>query len=255
MEGIHELTGVWVPAERIRQFVKGVPKKDGTRKFPIPEPERLEALYRFVTDPDGGILSEEEIVGRDISQQAADRLLEFLRQDLDQELLIPPETIAGTFSYSKEGRSGMVASQLVLEPPQKNGIIRAYLVERFYDNDVNRENLYRYAAKIGLPKNQRHEVRYSGWGIFTPEDNLLIFLKEDRSGKNRYYLALSTDIVHSGLGNLDTFTLLHHHFPHEIADGEPKKERVVKSYVLDLLGQNLQFFARSIKKEKADDKK
>ena len=44
-------------------------------------------------------------------------------------------------------------------------------------------------------------------------------------------------------------------FPHEIADGEPKKERVVKSYVLDLLGQNLQFFARSIKKEKADDKK
>ena len=224
MDDIYEETGVTVPFERIRQFVRGVPRKDGTRKFTTPENESLDAIYKFVTAPELYLLSEEDFESKDISQVAANRLLEYLRLGYENKIMPPSDAISGTFFHTRQVKSGRVVSELIIDNPQENGVVRVNQIERFYDHGSDREIAFRYVHKLGFPKNFKLQGSYSGWGAFTPEDNLFLFLKDNYSGKNRFYFTLSTDVVHSGSGKFETFTLLHHHFPFnssmEIPDGD-----------------------------------
>lgn len=240
-EAIDEYVGVRVPYESLRKFVNGVRQKDGTYKFQTPEPDRLKAIYDFVTHPEGRLLSIEELTERDFSVHAALRLLDFLEQDFDGERIMPPDEIAGTYYHWRDDPPFTWVSELTLAKPLENGVVKTNQVDRQYQNghalDLNA------LTTSGLPGGFKSEARHGGWGIMTPEDNFFIFLKEERVGRNRYYFTLASDFDHAADIKLTNLSLLHHDYPLEappdtLAGGD--KEVSIET----LVARNSQSFKR-----------
>lgn len=212
-EAIDEYTGVIVPPERLRQFVEGVKQEDGSFKFPVPKGERIKAIHDFVLDPELGLLTANEIEEREFDIQAAVRLLEYLDQDFDTERIVPPEAVAGRYETLEFELPLWVASELILSKPLENGVVKVNHVERTYGYNP------KAAPPKSIPENPRprlkEEVRHSGWAVLTPEDNFLIFLKEESLGKNRYFFTLESDLDHASEIPISKFYFLEHDYPLE----------------------------------------
>ena len=69
VEAIDLYTGTRIPYERLRVFVMGAKDSNGERKYSVPEAERLKAIFEFVTHPEPGLLTPEEM-GRQAARQA-----------------------------------------------------------------------------------------------------------------------------------------------------------------------------------------
>ena len=82
--------------------------------------------------------------------------------------------------------------------------------------------------KIGKwdPKERRANCRkrtvYAGWAIFTPEDNMLVFLKEADSRKNLYQFTLAAD-WYAPRTVAERLFLLKHNYPVRIGEHEPRR--------------------------------
>ena len=97
-EAIFLSTEVEVPPERLRQFIEGNRIKGGAgREFRSMQDDRLDAIAKFATDEDFGLISEAELREHAPSWHAAQRLLEYLKQDFDAERILPPSTLEGTY--------------------------------------------------------------------------------------------------------------------------------------------------------------
>jgi hypothetical protein len=96
-EAIGVSTDVEVPPERLRQFVEGVKTPDGGRRYLTMQDDRLDAIVRFATDEDNGLISEAELREHAPSWHAAQRLLEYLDQAFDKTRVLPPATLEGTY--------------------------------------------------------------------------------------------------------------------------------------------------------------
>ena len=212
-EAIDEYTGVKVPPERLRQFVEGVKQEDGSFKFPVPKGERIKAIHDFVLDPEIGLLTAKEIEERDYDVQAAIRLLEYLDQDFDTERIVPPKAVAGTYQEWRPVPPHWDISELILSSPLENGVVKVNHVQRVYEND---RMPARSRSKSGEPQERlKSEARHGGWAILTPEDNFLLFLKEEGVGKNRYFLTLESDLDHARPVPISKLSFLEHDYPLE----------------------------------------
>jgi hypothetical protein len=78
-EAIFLSAEVEVPPERLRQFVEGVKTPAGGRRLLTMQDDRLDAIAKFATDEDYGLISEAELREHAPSWHAAQRLLEYLR--------------------------------------------------------------------------------------------------------------------------------------------------------------------------------
>jgi len=230
-----------VPPERLRQFVEGVKTPGGGRRLLTMQDDRLEAIVKFVTDEDYGLISEAELREHAPTWHAAQRLLEYLRQEFDTERILPPATLEGTYRNGRLDDDSYVVRELTLQRASDDGLIQLVQIEDSYDIiDGHRLD--------NLSPEQREEVRdsrivYGGWAILTPEDNLLMFLKKERTGHNCYYMTVAAETWHSLQAPAAALALLRHDYPIETNEAEPLEPGKLPG-ISEAIGNNVILFRR-----------
>src|SRR5690242_1151296 len=81
-EGLQNLS-----PEILRQFVQGVSKKKNPGQQRIPAEHNLEAIVRYLMQPDIGALAPHELDEPDFAFHAPVRLLAYLKQEFDDAVL------------------------------------------------------------------------------------------------------------------------------------------------------------------------
>jgi hypothetical protein len=240
-EAISLATDVEVPPERLRQFVEGVKSPDGGRRILTMQEDRLDAIAKFATDEDYRLISEAELREHAPSWHAAQRLLEYLKQDFDTERILPPSTLEGTYRNGRIDDDSYVVRELTLQRASDDGLIQLIQIEDSYEilDGMQFDN---------LTPEQREKVRdsrivYGGWAILTPEDNLLMFLKKERSGHNCYYLTVAAENWHSLQAPAAMLALLRHDYPIETNEGEQLEPKKLPG-ISETVGNNITLFSR-----------
>lgn len=210
-EAIDEYTGTIIGPERLRQFVEGINDGQGGRKHPVPK--SVEAIWQFVTHDELRLISEEELTEFRPSHQAGLRLIEYLRQAFDRERVMPPSKLQGTFRGRKNSDSDVLLSELVLEAPSNDGLITIGMTEEYFDLSVS-DRLDQW-SETERTEMRNSRIKYSGWAILTPEDNLFFFVKNERNGRNQYFFTLGSDFDHNEDVPVTQLVLLAHDYPLE----------------------------------------
>ena len=91
--------------------------------------DRLDAIAKFATDEDYGLISEAELREHAPSWHAAQRLLEYLKQDFDTERILPPSTLEGTYRNGRIDEDNYVVRELTLQRASDDGLIRLVQIE------------------------------------------------------------------------------------------------------------------------------
>lgn len=230
--------GVRRGAERLRQFVEGNKDKNnpGQRKYPVPQASSLKAIYEFVTDEEINLLRKEELEEYKPDYQAPLRLLEYLDQRPDEQRISHVGKLEGIFESVMENDDRQARRIYELSQPSDEGMIEVREMEIFYDGD----DLYQTSGGRfnHLLVQREHAERASrqehrGWAILTPENNLLMFLKNTRNRKNRYYFTLGTDIDAQNDEYASKLAFLQHEMP----IGMHKRE--TSQYFKDIIAQDV----------------
>jgi hypothetical protein len=240
-EAISLATEVDIPPERLRQFVEGVKTPDGRRRLLTMQEDRLEAIVKFALHEDYELISEAELREHAPSWHAAQRLLEYLKQEFDTERILPPSTLEGTYRNGRIDDDSYVVRELTLQRASDDGLIQLVQIEDSYDIIDGMKFDY-------LSPEEREKVRdshfvYGGWAILTPEDNLLMFLKKEHSGLNCYYLTVAAENWHALQAPATALALLRHDYPIQINDGEPLEPKKLPG-ISEAIGNNIALFSR-----------
>lgn len=187
-------------AESLRQFVEGVSKRREPARQRTPQPPTLEAIKRYLMSPDIKALSEDEWQDHhDLTFQAPQRLALFLKQAFDREVQAPWKGLAGSYGARALIEDQPVTVRLDLKVSQDGDIV-------WVDETVDIYADGQYSVWEG-----RKEGR--GWALVTPEDNILMFIKELPNNRNHYYLTTGIESdLYGGIG-VRRFALLRHDYP------------------------------------------
>jgi hypothetical protein len=242
-EAIFLSAEVEVPPERLRQFVEGVKTPSGGRRLLTMQEDRLDAIAKFAIDEDYGLISETELREHAPTWHAAQRLLEYLKQEFDTERILPPSTLEGTYRNGRLDDDSYVVRELTLQRASDDGLIQLVQIEDSYD-------IIDGMKFDGLSPDEREKVRdsrilYGGWAILTPEGNLLMFLKKKRTGHNCYYLTVASENWHALQAPATGLVLLRHDYPIETAEGEPLAPGKLPG-ISEATGNNIILFSRVI---------
>jgi hypothetical protein len=240
-EAISLATDVTVPPERLRQFVEGVKTPGGYRKFPVPQETSLQAILKFATEEENGLLSEDELREHMPSGQAALRMLEYLQHEYDIEQIPPPPVLEGTYRVGRIEEERFVVRELTLQRASDDGLIQLVQMEDTYD--IRNGMLFDDLSPEERDKVRGSRVLYGGWAILTPEDNLLMFLKKERNGHNCYYLTVASQNWHALEAPVSALALLRHEYPMERDDGQALEPRNLPP-IIEWMGGNTALFSR-----------
>src|SRR6185437_10780920 len=227
--------------ERLRQFVEGKKMPGGLRTYGTMQDDRLEAIVKFATDEETGIMSEAELREHTPSWHAAQRLMEYLQHEYDIERILPPATLEGTYRTGRLEDESFVVRDLTLQRASDDGLIQLVQTEDTYD-------IHNGMQFDDLSPEERDKVRgsrilYGGWAILTPEDNLLMFLKKERNGHNCHYLTVAAQNWHALQAPVAALALLRQEYPVELDDEPPLEPRGLPP-IIDTIGGNIALFAR-----------
>jgi len=217
---IFEETKVLMDDEVLRQFVQRVTRKTKpplqrvTRKKKprIPNPENLRAIVSFLLADNIGLLTREELEAPEIPYRLAQFLLDFLRHPTHDQAY-PPEALAGSYLALIKDADGSDRTriQLDVQVSENDHIIRLSEITEVFSVVVEADF---DAEEISDPQSVLNVRRYSeGWGVITPEENVLIFMKRERYGYNHYYLTIA---LHPPIWSETSalhFALLRHAYP------------------------------------------
>jgi hypothetical protein len=229
-------------AERLRQFVEGNRNPDGVekRKFQRMQADSLAAIVKFVTAAD--LLQPDELEEHAPSTQAALRLLEYLDQGFDRIRTLPLLKFDGTYQARRKNHDDneFIVLELTLERPSHDGMMQVTMTEEVFDAKLE-DKFDRWKPQ------ERHECRntlihYGGWAIFTPEENVMLFLKGP-SQKNLYQFTLAADLEYRPEDPVQKLVLQHHHYPIELEDRNQDEPEMIQG-VLQETAKYLVVFKR-----------
>jgi hypothetical protein len=201
---IDEIAGVKMDHESLRQFVRRTMRRGRAR---VPETEHLEAIVNFLCHPEIDMLSRDELENRDVPQVLARFLLDFLRSKQENEPLPLPTALIGSYrALDGDLRLPDRVIDLSLGIEDGSDVIRLSEIATAYSYDL--------LTTGGVYKSEiTQRLESDGWAILTPEDNLIIFMKQKRYGRNHYYLTLGMDRNVSAGVPVDLLLLLRHQYP------------------------------------------
>ena len=179
---IFDLTKVEFKGDSLRAIVEGQVSR-GIRRSG--GEENIDALVKFLTDPEIGALSLEELDEPKIPYLFAMQLVEFLNFDEKDEGALPPATMEGTYRAVCRSEDGISEISLEITLSSDGKFLHLEEVSDTYRNiNVDPAALSHSEKKRYL---WRHN-QFKGWGIFTPEENIIGFMKlRSRYGGNQYY--------------------------------------------------------------------
>jgi hypothetical protein len=225
-DAISEYSSVKVNPERLRQFVEGVKDKNGKLRYPVPQSETLAGIINLLTHEDLGLLSENELAEYVPSLQAPLRLLEFLDEQPGAERMLPPAEVEGIYQTGFIDGDYIVIRELALLKPSEDGMLEIAEIDEFYPRDEEFPGFPEVEETFEGLKAKLHRRTFSkGWGVITPEDNMLFFLKNQENGRNKYYLSLALGESLWSEGVLEELVLYDHSYP-VLLPGSPRMRSV-----------------------------
>lgn len=239
-EAIALETNVTVPPERLRQFVEGNRNQDGARrKFQSMQEQSLDAIVRFVME--SRLLVPSELEEHEPSSQAAQRLLDYLDQTFDRMRVLPPVTFEGTYQARRADERGFSVLELTLHRPSAEGMMRATKTEEHFA--AKAQDLYDGWSPEQRREHRRSRTLFGGWAIFTPEDNVMVFLKQAGTNKNLYQFTLAADATYDPGASVERLVLLRHDYPIEV-ENTNRDEPDMLRWVVQETKKNILFFRR-----------
>jgi len=227
-------------SERLRQFVEGVRRPDGTWHYPKPQDSTIDAIYKFAIHEDYALLSDEELREQAPTLHAALRLREFLHTG-NKARALPLAMLEGRYRSKRFEEEDYVVRDLSVLHASGDGIIRLAMNEDSYDKLTG-------AQFDDLPPKERrkgfqNQTVHNGWAVVTPEDNLMLFLKSADDNANSYYLSLASDLSHSSRSPVLGLALLHYDFLAEVDDGTPLEAKRIPA-IATAVGERIWLFER-----------
>ena len=230
-----------VAAERLRQFVEGNRSKDSSmRKFGTLKPESLEAVVEFALKL--RLLFPEELEEPAPSLHAPQRLLEYLDTTASRMRVVTPVIFDGRYKARVIEERVFREFDLTLHRSTEPGTMLVTKTEEAFD-----KNLLDKIDKWD-PEERRANCRkrtvYAGWAVFTPEDNMMVFLKEDDNRKNLYQFTLAAD-WYAPQTVAERLFLLRHNYPVEMENTNRDEEQILHA-ILQETQRNIVVFRRVV---------
>jgi len=218
---IKDITGVDMGGkDTLRQFV------EGGRNAPVAE--RRAAIVSFLTHPDVDAMTLDEFRAPGDPVHAPKRLLEYLGLGLDEPLASPLRSLCGAYESQWEHNFRRHTIRLTL---------REHADERILNVTEVHEK-----AKVPAGKDALQNCKEStGWCAFTPEDNILFFLKEAQYGSNHYYHLVSDVDIWTDKPRA-SFVLLRYDYPHNTRTAD--EAAVMLAHAHDELKKDALFFRK-----------
>ena len=226
---IFDLMNVQMDPEVLRQFVRRVKRRGVPR---IPSDENLAAVISFLKHKD--MLSDEELKEPEIPFLLIRLLLEYLRPDEHSEILRPPLRFAGVFNsaLASEDKSNRIDVELTLRTDNRDHFMR--VAEKFelyaYPPDAMQD---KESTNIA-PMLQNRRLS-EGWGVMTPEDNVIIFMKQKPYAHNHFYTTIALNPSLWSETSARQLVLLRHGYPGEVDPIPEVLEDVFKEAGSDMM--------------------
>lgn len=207
---IFEKTKVLIKEDDLQQWAtKFIEKRRKTSRHP-PD-EGFVAIANFLMDPDIGMLSESELNEPEIPHRFAALLLDFLKHP-GYTQKFPPLALSGTYEALCKDEDGTIrpTAWLQLEVREGDHVIRIWELSQTWSflQDARTDDVETLCKKLLKARSEAY-----GCGIITPEDSLIIFLKDKYSGHNHYYFTLASYPSLWSDTSLLQFALLRHKYP------------------------------------------
>jgi len=229
-----------VAAERLRQFVEGNRSKDGAmRKFGSLKPESLEQVVAFVMS--AALLRPAEFEERQPSFQAAQRLLDFFDPSGTRKHAYTSAVFEGRYKARVLEERVFRDFDLTLHRPSEPAVMEVTKTE-----EVFKMEFLDQADNWDLEERRdrcRKRTLYGGWAIFTPEGNVMVFLREADNGKNLHQFTLAAEWC-APQTPAERLYLLRHDFPIEMEDSNLDQEQILRS-ILQETEKNIVIFRRA----------
>jgi hypothetical protein len=241
---IFDYTKVRLRGDTLRAIAEGQVSRGKRRDG---GPENLDALVKFLTHPEIKALSLEELKEPAIPYLFAMQLIEFLRIDDDNDLVLPPSALVG--AYRAVCQSGDGISEIFLEITLSKDRRLVHLEE----SSATYRKIQGDPAELSASQKSRHLWRgykSKGWGIFTPEENMIGFMKLlSQYGGNQYYSLTANMPKISGKSPVERLVLHAHDDPYFVYEADDI-EQWVEDICRTVTQNNLRHFVR-IKRDKA----
>ena len=175
-------------AERLRQFVEGVDAKPPSsgRKFPVPQPDALQAIIAFVTNIELNLLSLDELEENMPGPQAALRLSEFMYKDNGLPRTDDLLNLTGSYLSVRPNKDGWQGVHLYFERPSDDKVFRVTELRTHHSTESKDQALTQAREHVRADSDEG----FLGWAVLSPEDSLILFMKCDRDGLNHRYICL-----------------------------------------------------------------
>ena len=222
------------PRNSLENCVRGLEHPDqdkqklGMRKYSKPKPERLQAMVRFLTDEDsdGYFCTKEELYSLPEKKPPV-FLLNYLHNGESPDHYFSAKFLFGRFKHTHEETENSTLLKFL------NSTSNSLITLEIHKNNLSVDTK-------GDP--------YIGWGVITPEENLIIMAQHIRSNENLMYLSVGIDnriYQMAASGAVNAFVLLEHEYPmDEVAVKSPFDRQVMLERAKDLLEQQIRLFER-----------
>lgn len=224
-------TGVEFGAEALRRFVNGTQ---------VPQQDRLEAMFRFLAQPEVAALDPATLDGDEVTTRAQLALQQYLMQAFDREPVQPPPELSGSYRARFLAGDRCILVDMTLDVPADGPLLLATEIARTFDAaDMDRVDA---TDEREWPRLFRSQQFSSGWGVATPEDNLLLFMKRGARQQNHYW---SRTAELGGLSDpsLNRLVMLRQDYPTEV-DEAVQDDDVLRAAVIDAISRKIGVFTR-----------
>jgi hypothetical protein len=238
-ETIFLYTEVSIDADSLNQFATSQVSRGKVRGM---SPKNLKAIVDTLTDPEINALSLEELNDPSIPYRLIRQLIEFLKPNEHTDPLVPPRNLEGT--YRGVGRSEKYIRDIRLAISISED--RRYLELR-ESADIYRKTSVSDPAEFSPEERRQHFRNRSesrGWGILTPEYNLLGFMKlVSVYGANSYYTAMGSIPRLWDENPVERLVLFGYDVPYDEIESEDER-RWFDEICRNVVSYNLRFFSR-----------
>ncbi len=198
-EAILSVTGVKIPTERLRKFVKGEPHRDlirkqmGERHYPCLSEKRMEAVIMFLTqeDSDGFLFPREDLEINPDGLSAALQLAEHLNGNRQTKPMTHISGLAGCFIADQDASDISTTVTLHFSRRHHKGLV-PFSISKEYQS--KKQTFKASDPELEQPIGNDIAVdRYRGWAVLTPEESMLLLAKKIDTDENMIYTALGID--------------------------------------------------------------
>jgi hypothetical protein len=254
IEGTRE-TELRIKGERLRQIAKGQISR-GTPSGTTDE--NLDLIVRFLTHTDIKFLTVEELNEPGLPYQCALQLMEFLRHDEHSDLALPSRGLEGTYRavIRSSGEISDIRVEIIISR-DGNLVHVNETADIFTEPNVNKAPDIFTDHGVKDPEDwspgQRkyyfdRQIKNRGWGILTPEANLLCFLKrevaKDTYQGNKYYNSIASIPKFGTPVPIQHLALLTYDGSYGQDDEKKDREQWRQEISQKILSNNLRYFIR-----------